>query len=177
MTQPNREVVVRRFTIEDLPLFRNVRLRALADAPDAFGSTLARETARTDDEWAERARRIVEEGVLALAITDWQAIGMAGGYRVPDRADLADLWGMWVDPLYRGTDVAGRLVGEVAEWASEIKADAIELWVVETNKRAIRFYERFGFVDTGHRQPMPRDPTLIEQRMECPLKRSGSARS
>ena len=151
LTQSNREVVVRRFTIEDLPLFRDVRLRALEDAPDAFGSTLAREIARTDDEWAERARKIVEESVLALAITDEQAVGMAGGYRVPDRPDLADLWGMWVDPLYRGTDVARRLVGEVAEWASAIKADAIELWVVETNVRAVR--------------------------MEYPLKRSDSARS
>lgn len=175
--EPSREVAVRRFTIEALPLFRDVRLRALEDAPDAFGSTLAREIARTDDEWAERARKIVEESVLALAITDGQAVGMAGGYRVPHRPDLADLWGMWVDPSYRGTDVARRLVGEVAEWASEIKADAIELWVVETNLRAVRFYERLGFVDTGERQPMPRDPTLIEQRMEYPLTRSGSAPS
>ena len=38
----------------DWPLYRDLRLRALLDAPYAFGSTYAEESKRTDDAWAAR---------------------------------------------------------------------------------------------------------------------------
>jgi hypothetical protein len=48
---------IRRFDRDEWPTYRAVRLRALGDSPDAFGSTLAREEALTDAEWAEASRR------------------------------------------------------------------------------------------------------------------------
>jgi hypothetical protein len=47
-------VSVRRFAPHEWRLYRDLRLRALRESPDAFGSTFAREAERTDDEWAAR---------------------------------------------------------------------------------------------------------------------------
>jgi GNAT superfamily N-acetyltransferase len=166
MTAGPQEVVVRRFKLGDAALFRDVRLRALEESPDAFGSTHAREQAMSREEWTEIALRNVDPNVLVLAVHEGRAVGVAGGYVIPDRPGSSALWGMWVDPSHRGGDTAQLLVDEVIEWATEKGAAVLELWVVVTNRRAIRFYERCGFSDTGDRQPMPRDSTLSEQRMQ-----------
>ncbi len=169
MTAGPQEVVIRRFRREDVALFRDVRLRALEESPDAFGSTLAREQAMSREEWIEIALRNLDPNVLVLAVHEGRAVGIAGGYAIPDRPGSSALWGMWVDPSHRGGDTAQLLVDAVIEWASENGKAVLELWVVVTNRRAIRFYERCGFSDTGDRQLMPRDATLSEQRMQRPV--------
>ena len=47
-------ITVRRFAPHEWRVYRELRLRALADSPDAFGSTYEREAARTDAEWEDR---------------------------------------------------------------------------------------------------------------------------
>lgn len=42
---------LRTFAADEWPLYKALRLRALADSPDAFGSTLVREQARPDTAW------------------------------------------------------------------------------------------------------------------------------
>ena len=46
---------VRRIRADEGPRLRALRLHALADAPMAFGSTLAREQGYSDEVWHERA--------------------------------------------------------------------------------------------------------------------------
>jgi hypothetical protein len=43
---------VRAFSADEWRIYRDLRLRALADSPDAFGSILAEETSRLDAQWA-----------------------------------------------------------------------------------------------------------------------------
>ena len=45
-------VSIRRLDGHEWRAYRDLRLRALADSPDAFGSTLERERDRPDAEWA-----------------------------------------------------------------------------------------------------------------------------
>ena len=50
-----RPMEIRRARPDEWQALRDLRLRALATDPDAFGSTLAGSSTRTDAEWQERA--------------------------------------------------------------------------------------------------------------------------
>jgi ribosomal protein S18 acetylase RimI-like enzyme len=147
-------VRIRLATQEEWERLRDLRLRSLADAPDAFGSTLEFERGHDEAAWvgwiegwegSRNALFIAERGA------EW--IGMAVGSRDGDQAD-AHLYGMWVDPAWRGRGIGARLVDRVLGWAGSWAARSVVLAVTETNAGAAVFYERLGFVDTGERFPL-----------------------
>ncbi len=140
---------------------REVRLAALRDAPQAFGSTYERELAFTEEEW----RRRVATGLKLLAMLDGQPVGHAGGLPSAEEPGAVDLVGMWVDPAARGRGVGEALVESVTRWAATQGAQRVCLWVTETNVPAQRLYERCGFMPTGDRMPMPRDHSITEIKM------------
>jgi ribosomal protein S18 acetylase RimI-like enzyme len=159
-------IVVREITVDDWELLREVRLAALAEAPQAFASTHAGESALTEEQWRGR---ISERSVMFFARQDSDGsapLGLAGVY-IQD-AD-ANLVSMWVRPSGRGLGVGEALVQAAASWAKEHDCPAMFLWVTESNAPAVRLYERCGFTPTGERQPLPSDPTLPEIRMRRKL--------
>lgn len=143
---------------------RALRLRALADAPSAFGSTLAREEAFPDDVWQERAAHGAagDDRVTYVAEEDDRWIGMATGLEDAERR--LDLVGMFVEPAARGRQVGGALVESVAAWARG-RGRQLHLWVTTTNEPALRLYRRSGFRPTGRTQPMDHTPSLLELEM------------
>ena len=62
----------RRLGPDDWEVFREIRLRSLADSPDAFGSTLEREQAFTEADWRRRLRGPV------YAVTDPGPVAVGG---------------------------------------------------------------------------------------------------
>src|ERR1700742_4113117 len=109
---------IRRAAIGDEGLLRELRVQALTDAPEAFGSTLERELARTNEDW----RKWLAPGVTFLVFADGAARGLvAGVYDATDRT-IVHLMAMWVHPAVRGTDAANLLVTAVKEWAVEVEA-------------------------------------------------------
>ena len=137
-----------------------MRLAALAESPEAFGSTLAREEAFQETDWRSR----LNNGASFLAYRDGEAVGLAGGF-YPENDTSPHLVAMWVVPEVRGEGVADAIVEAVVEWAHSGGADRIFLWVIDSNERALAFYRRCGFVDTGARQPLPRQPGITEIEM------------
>jgi ribosomal protein S18 acetylase RimI-like enzyme len=136
---------------------RDIRLRALADSPDAFGATLAEGLADPDAAWQLRADR--PDGLAVVAVDEaGRFVGMASGGPAPDEVDIAAIYGMWVDPAARGRRVGESLIGAIAGWAREAGFETIGLGVTLGNEPAIALYERLGFVDTGLRYPL-RDGT------------------
>lgn len=131
----------------DWAALRSARLAALAEAPYAFSSTLERELGFDDDVWRSRIR----SGAIFAAWSASGIVGMATG-RLSDENPDWELVGMWVSPDWRGTGVADRLVGAVCDHVLGTGAERICLWVVETNLRAVAFYQRLGFELTGGRQ-------------------------
>ena len=155
-TSRRPQPAIRRIRPEDGEAWREVRLRALLDAPDAFGSTHAETVALPHEEWTTRAARSSDGPCDALFLADdgRELVGLARGQRPPDQNEARHLHSMWVAPEFRGTRLAERLVDRLAGWAALAGASLLELWVTTSNKRAIRFYERLGFEATGHCQPV-----------------------
>ena len=158
-------VFVREISADDWELMRDVRLAALAEAPDAFGSTYAREVVFGEEQWRGR---ISDRSVTFFAYTDPVAspAGLAGVY-VED--GVADLVSMWVRPGFRGLAIGEALVEAAASWAKARDFRTLYLWVTDTNDAARRLYERCGFTATGEQQPLPSNPALTEIRMSRAL--------
>ena len=108
---------------------RALRLRALADAPWAFGSTLAREEAFTEAVWQERAVRGAtgEHGVTYVAEDGDRWVGIVTG--LVDDADgpRLEVVGMFVEPVARGRGVGAALLEAVASWARRRGAARLRL--------------------------------------------------
>jgi GNAT superfamily N-acetyltransferase len=150
---------------EDWRLWRGLRLEALAEAPYAFGSTLADWLGERDTEARWRARLA---SFSLVAYLDGKAAGIASGIEA-DQDGARELISMWVAPFARGRGVADALVREVIRWAREERAAKLVLAVVEDNARARQFYRRLGFVDAGAGYPNERG--VVEQQMVLDLER------
>jgi len=154
-------------TPDEWAVLRDVRLRALADAPHAFASTSAREEAFDEREW--RAR--IDRGPWWLARIDGVPVGLVAAYRTDDEPSVTHLVSLWVERAFRGSAAATALVEAVCAWAAGRGARAVTLWVADGNDRARRFYARLGFTGTGERQPLPSAPDVGEERLQLPLPR------
>lgn len=141
-------IELRVLSTDDWPLWRELRLDALAEAPYAFGSQLADWQGPADREERWRARLALPDSYNLVAVLDGQPVGMASG--VPgDEPGIAELISMWVSPVARGRGVGDRLMAEVERWARTTGARELLLSVAEGNPAATALYERSGFAATG----------------------------
>lgn len=155
--------VVRAVSEDEWSVLRSVRLQALADAPSAFGSTLAAEEQFTEERWRERAAGS-STSRLFLAWRGDEAVGIAGCIDEGDGS--AQLVSVWVRPDHRARGVGRVLSNAALDFASDHGLTIIRLWVTEGNASARRLYERLGFTPTGKLQPLPSDPALWEHELE-----------
>ena len=92
-------IEIRRIRPDEAEVLKHMRLTLLADSPAAFGSTLDRELAFTDETWAERAAGSATGSNRAtfLAFEGEQVVGIVGAGRRPGRRRLGDRTGVDVD--------------------------------------------------------------------------------
>ena len=153
-------------TDEGLQL-RDLRLRSLADAPSAFGETLAQAQARPEAFWHERATRNAagNEAITFVADEDGRWYGMLTGYFPPDDPQAVTMVNLWVDPAARGSYLDRALLKAVAKWARTRGATQLQLWVPE-NSRTETFYKRgWKFARTGKTKPQALNPALLAVQM------------
>jgi ribosomal protein S18 acetylase RimI-like enzyme len=159
-----KQTTVRRAVPGDEAVLRRLRLDALEEAPDAFGSTYARELARTTADW----QRWLSPGITLILEAAGTPRGLVAGMHDAEDPAIVYLMAMWVHPALRGTAAAHALVSEHLAWASTVGARLVRLDVMATNDRARRFYERHGFRLTG-RQMVREADGRVELRMERPV--------
>jgi GNAT superfamily N-acetyltransferase len=150
----------RRLAPEDWETLRAVRLRALADAPEAFSSTIERELAFDEATWRSRcvtSAQFVAEG-------GGEVCGIAAGFG-PSEAGEWQLVSMWVAPQARRRGVGAALVQLVIGHVRDEGARSLDLWVADDNAGARLLYERLGFAATGERDQLGNRPEMTESKM------------
>ena len=138
----------------DARAFRDLRLRALREHPEAFGRTP--EEMDSADAVAERFRRSAgSDADAVLGAFDGDAlVGVAGCHRADGakRRHVAVIWGVYVAPEWRRTGVARRLfLATVAHARTWPGLDALWLDVTTVNAAARALYASCGFESAGLR--------------------------
>ncbi|SEP99591.1 GNAT family N-acetyltransferase [Microlunatus flavus] len=130
---------------DDWRRWRALRLAALADAPHAFGSTLAGALAADAEAWWRARLTTVAHNLVV--VRDGVDVAMASLAVTDDEAELIS---MWVAPGARGRGAADRAVEAVLGLAREVRPGRpVVLSVYADNAAALRLYARHGFVDVG----------------------------
>ncbi len=160
-------VQVRRVRPDEGLRLRAIRLRALAEAPAAFGWTHAEALGQPQEFWDGVCREHAAGAAYTMFVAEegetWY--GMARGFVHRDYPSIVRLASMWVDPARRRGGVGAALVEAVTAWARERSASCVQLWVTDTNRAAKALYARQGFAETGRTKPHPSDPGLREALM------------
>lgn len=133
---------VRRLTVEDARIFRDIRLEALEDYPEAFQSTYETAADLPLEAYAVRLQMYALFG--GFVGDDLQGFVGFTPFRNPKIAHKGVLWGMYVRPDGRGTGLAKTLLNAAFDYARD-HVEQVVISVIADNKRALRFYEKMGF--------------------------------
>lgn len=141
---------IRTLTPADASMYRELRLRALREHPEAFATSDAEELERSMDEVAGRLAPGAEQVTLGAFERD-RLVGMATLVR-PARAKLrhrAKLAAMYVVPEARARGVGRALLDRALAAAAEWGVSDVALEVTVGNRAARNLYAGAGFVTYG----------------------------
>jgi RimJ/RimL family protein N-acetyltransferase len=148
VTESSR-VTIRALRPPDAASLQALRLEALRSSPVAFASSYEEEVGRPLELIQARLSGDGPSAVFGAA-TGEALVGMAG-FSFNDRIKQrhkGGLWGVYVQPHWRGRGLGERLVRAVIAHASK-HVRVLQATVVATNLDARRMYHRLGFVPYG----------------------------
>lgn len=93
-------------------------------------------------------------------VVGFVSYGVSRDKKMPDAGEIL---GIYLLEEYQGQGIGYRLMHAAMEQMTEYKT--ILLWVLMGNRKAIRFYERYGFRYEGEEREMLIGGVVIEQRM------------
>ncbi len=148
---------------EGVPL-RELRLRALGDAPYAFATSLEAAEARSAEHWEDFALKseTAETQVTFVVVSNGMWLGMASAFVDSDEPRTAQMVQMWVEPESRGLGLGRELVDAVVDWARERGVTQLRASVTEGNIAAGSLYAAVGLLATGEQRPLRSNPSLRE---------------
>ena len=162
-----RALSVRRFRAEEWVAYRDLRLRALTDAPDAFGSTFERESSWPEQHWADRLSTASDSRLQLLLVAEigGEPVGLVLGFIDPAEPETAHVYQMWVAPHARERGCGTVLLRTVLAWVRGTNARVLTLGVTCGNSSGRRLYERAGFTPLGDPKPLRPGSTAFVQPM------------
>ena len=122
--------------------------------------------ARTLEFSEERALNAFRAGVSTLLAKDGdEVIGFAdyGPCRDDDMQEAGEVYAIYLLGAYYSKGIGARLMNAALQDMPD--SDKVVIWVLEGNKRAIRFYEGFGFRFDGARQVLDLGGEVTDLRM------------
>jgi GNAT superfamily N-acetyltransferase len=144
-------VTIRPARAGDAPAYRELRLQALGNHPEAFGSDYETNLHQPMSYWEERLRTLGDETMIYFAVHESGFAGMCGIIRGRSQKTRhsATIISVYVRPAWRGHQVADRLIEACIAWARDHGITIAKLAVITTNTPAIRCYARCGFTVYG----------------------------
>ncbi|CAM5710541.1 GNAT family N-acetyltransferase [Streptomyces griseomycini] len=188
---PREDYAIRPVRAEEWPAAKELRLTALRDpvAHLAFLESYEDAAGRPDSYWQERTARGAESagdasgvrqfvaeaadgtwvGTVAVLIEEAGATDWAG---FPVERRQGHLVGVYVAPGHRGSGLTGALFDAALEWAWGRGVERVRLIVHPQNARALGFYRKAGFVESGVTVPLAGKPDEHELEMVVERPRS-----
>jgi ribosomal protein S18 acetylase RimI-like enzyme len=145
ITPHSQNMEIQSLAPEEVARFRAIRLRALREAPGAFGTRFEDALGWSHGTWSE-----LFAGLHAfVAVARGKDVGMVRSAPDLQVSTAARLGSLWVAPEARGTGVGSALVDTVLAWARDRGFTEVLLDVSDDNAFAIALYDRMGFEPTG----------------------------
>lgn len=124
--------------------YKDIRLKAVQNCSEAFGTTYAEELKETKEDWIDRLKHN-----MLFAIKNENAIGMIGAVvsNSEKKKHRALLISFYIDDDERKNGIGTKLLKELINL---IKSKYnflmfLDLYVTTTQKEAIELYKKFGF--------------------------------
>ena len=140
---------IRKLSSRHLEAYKKLRLEALLDCPEAFGSSYEEEVHMTDKEFKQRLNH--PDRVTLGAFQDKALVGMitlmtSGREKTKQNGHIVS---MIVTPEYRKQGIGNKLLEEIILEAKNRKVLNLFLSVTSTNQVAIHMYQMVGFKRYG----------------------------
>ena len=137
---------VRRLKSEDAKAYQKVRLEALKNNPEAFGSSYAEEKDRSIQIYEQRLAS--DESITIGAFQETELVGTVTLFREKHLklSHKANIFAMYVQPEKRGHGIGKSLLLEAINQAKSIDGiEQLNLTVVANNAAAKTLYTSLGF--------------------------------
>ena len=153
---------VRRIQKGQGALLRDVRLKALAESPLAFGAKLSDEETIPLNEFEIKAdlQATSETSTTFLAFDKTTVVGQIGAFI--DHTNNAFICAMWVSPNNRKQGIGKNLITSAVAWLNQLDNNKVYAWVADDNATAKSFYKSIGFISTNTKQPLPSSENISE---------------
>lgn len=162
-------ITIRPILPEDAELFWSMRLAALKNHPEAFSSDYGESLKKPLLAVADGIQNDDDDFILGAFTERSKLAGMVGFHREQKRKlhHKGSVWGVYVDPQYRGQNIAKTLMKELISRASRIEGlKQINLGVNAANDSAKRLYATVGFQVYGvERDSLYCDGTYFDEEL------------
>jgi ribosomal protein S18 acetylase RimI-like enzyme len=147
---------IRQINTGEGKLYRQLRLASLAESPDLFSTTYSEAIKRDICSWDEQADSGTQgsDRITMIAFNDSQPVGIGSVYRDSKNEFYGELIQFWIESAYRGREVAPELIRLLISWSVHQNYRKLIAWVNCGNLRAVKFYQKHGFIMTDQTKPL-----------------------
>ncbi|HCT81267.1 MAG TPA: N-acetyltransferase [Micromonosporaceae bacterium] len=121
------------------------------------------------DQWADRRRKLLDTRPALVAERHGEIVGFTRFGPGREDETVGEIQAMYVHPDHWGMGIGDALMCTALDGLPQ---NEVQLWVLERNERALRFYARYGFHPDGTRSTYrPRGTEIEAPDIRCTLRR------
>lgn len=139
-------MMIRQLKESDYKNYRQLRLEALQNHPEAFASSYEEESLQDDSFYIDRLNQKNSYAIGAFDETSLVGIAVCVPQTRNKIRHIADIYSVYVTPQYRKKNIAYQMIQSIIKYAEALGyIEQMKLSVTSTNVEAIKLYQRCGF--------------------------------